>query len=113
MGRDIADRIVLQHAAARHVAALRFLFAPGRDFHQHRQFLRLAHPRLQPLPGPLGVEIIGLWRGQDLHFLADPVAAAALLQIGVERREHVAQMGDVGDRVMHLLVASAAGATSR
>ena len=103
MGGDVADRIVLQHARARHVAALRFLFAPGRDFHQHRQLLRLAHPRLQPLPGALGVEIIGFRRGQDFHFLADPVAAAALLQIGVERCEHVAQMGDVGDRVMHLL----------
>ena len=98
---------------ARHVAALRFLLAPGRDFHQHREFLRLAHPRLQPLPGALGVEIVGLRRGQDLHLLADPVAAAALLQVGVERCEHVAQMGDVGDRVMHLLLVSAAGATSR
>jgi hypothetical protein len=82
---------------------LRFLLAPGRDFHQHRELLRLAHPRLEPLPGALGVEIVGLRRGQDFHFLADPVAAAALLQVGVERRKNVAQMGDVGDRVMHLL----------
>ena len=59
VGGDVADRIVLQHAAARHVAALRFLLAPGRDLHQHREFLRLAHPRLQPLPGALGMEVVG------------------------------------------------------
>ena len=103
MGGDVADRIVLQHPAARHVAALRLLFAPGRDLHQHRQLFRLAYPRLQPLPGAFGVEVVGLRRGQDFHFLADPFAAAALLEIGVEGREHVAQMGDVGDRIVHLL----------
>ena len=43
-------------------------------------------------------------RGQDLHLLADPVAAAALLEVGVERGEHVAQMRDVGDRVVDLLL---------
>ena len=32
MGGDDADRIVLQHAAAGNVAALRLLLAPGRDF---------------------------------------------------------------------------------
>ena len=61
MGSDVADRIVLEHARARHVAALRFLLAPGRDFHQHREFLRLAHARLEPFPGALGVEVIRLW----------------------------------------------------
>ena len=35
MGGDIADGIILQHAAARHVAALRLLFAPGGDLHEH------------------------------------------------------------------------------
>ena len=89
---------------ARHVAALRLLLAPGRDLDQHRELPRLAHPRLQPFPGALGVEIVGPGRGQNLHLLADPVVAAALLQVGVERCEHVAQMGDVGDRVMQLLV---------
>ena len=59
MGGDVADRIVLQHARARHVAALRFLLAPGRDFHQHREFLWLAHPCLEPLPGALRMEIVG------------------------------------------------------
>ena len=63
MGRDVADRIVLEHAAARNVAALRLLLAPCRDFHQHRKLLGLAHPRLQPLPCALGVKVIGLWRG--------------------------------------------------
>ena len=104
MDRDVADRFVLDDPVARHVAALRFLLAPGRDLHQHRQLARLAHPGLQPLPGPFRVEIIGFGRGQDLHFLADPVAAAALLQVGIKRREHVAQMGDVGHRVMQLLL---------
>ena len=45
-----------------------------------------------------------LRRGQDLHLLADPVAAAALLEVGIERGEDVAQMGDVGHRVMNLLL---------
>ncbi len=100
MGGDVANRIVLEHAAARNVAALCLLLAPGRDFHQHRQFLRLAHPGLQPFPGAFGMEVVGPGRGQHLHLLADPIAAAALLEIGIECREHVAQMGDVGDRVV-------------
>ena len=59
LGGDIADGVVFQHAAARHVAGLRLLFAPGRDFHQHGELLRLAHPRLQPLPGTFGVKVVG------------------------------------------------------
>jgi len=60
MGRDVADRVILEYAAARNVAALRLLFAPGRDFHQHGQLPWLAHPGLQPFPGTLGVEVVGL-----------------------------------------------------
>ena len=59
MGGDVTDRIVLEHAAARDVAALRLLLAPGGDLYQDRQFFRLAHPRLQPLPGALRVEVVG------------------------------------------------------
>ena len=99
---DVADRIVFQNAAARNVTALCLLLAPCRDFHQDRELPGLADPRLQPLPGAFGMKVVGLRRGQNLHLLADPIAAAALLQVGVECREHVAQMGDVGDRVMHL-----------
>src|SRR5450755_2120992 len=100
MGGDVADGIILENTAARNVAALRLLFAPGSYFHQHRKLLWLANPRLQPLPGAFGVKVVGLRRSQNLHFLAYPVAAAALLEIGVQCSEHVAQMGDVGDGVM-------------
>ena len=50
------------------------------------------------------MEIVGFRRCQDFHLLADPFAAAALLQVGIKCCEHVAQMGDVGHRVMHLLL---------
>ncbi len=103
MGGDVADRVVLEDAAARNVAALRLLFAPCRDFHQHRKLLGLAYPGLQPLPCAFGVKVVGLGRGQNLHFLAHPVVAAALFEIGVQGREHIAQVGDVGHRVMHLV----------
>ncbi len=49
-----AARIVLEHARRWHVAALCFLLAPGRHFHQHREVLRLAVPRLEPLQARSG-----------------------------------------------------------
>ncbi len=83
------------------------------DFHQHREFLRLADPGLEPLPGAFGMKVVGAWRGEDVHFLADPFAAAALLQIGVQRREHVAQLGGRRQGRRWSAPASAGGATSR
>src|SRR5581483_11707977 len=45
VGRYIADRVILENAAARNVTALRLLFAPSRDFNQHRKLFRFAHAR--------------------------------------------------------------------
>ena len=103
--RDVADDVVLEHATARHVALLCFALAPGGDLDQHGELLGLAHPRLQALPGVLGLEAIGRGRGQHLHLLAHPVAAAALVEIGGELEVDVAQVGDVGDRVGELRLA--------
>ena len=49
------------------------------------------------------MKVVGLRRGQNLHFLAHPVVATALFEISVQRREDVAQVGNVGHRVMHLV----------
>src|SRR5215813_2139759 len=99
---DLAHHVVLEHAAARHVASLRLALAPGRDLHQHGELLGLAHPRLEPVPGELGLDPVGVGRGEHLHLLAHPLGAAALVQVAVERQKDVAQVGDIGDRVLHL-----------
>ena len=101
--RDVADGLVLEHAAARDVAGLRLALAPGGDLHQDGELLGLAHAGLEPLPGraraPSG-RFSG--RGQDFHLLAHPFGAAALVEIGRELDIDVAQMGHVGDRVGEL-----------
>ena len=100
---DLVDRVVLEHAAARHVALARLALAPGRDRLHDRQLLRLAQPHLQPLPGVLRMRIVGLARGQHLHLLVQPVGAVLALQLGLEVLVDVDQMGDVGQRIVELL----------
>jgi len=99
---DVADRVVLEHARARHVAGLRLALAPGRDLDQDREFLGLAHARLEPLPRALRIHAVGLGRGQHLHLVLDPVGAAAAAEIFDQRVIDVAQMGDVGNGVSEL-----------
>jgi hypothetical protein len=50
----------------------------------------------------LGLEAIGRGRGQHLHLLAHPVAAAASVEVGGELEVDVAQVGDVGNGVGEL-----------
>ena len=83
---DLAQHVVLEHAAARHVARLRLALAPGRDLHQDGELLGLAHAGLEALPGGLGVGPVGLGRGENLHLLAHPVGAAALGEVGDSAR---------------------------
>ena len=96
---DVADGVVLEHARARHVAGLRFALAPGRDLDQDGKLLGLAHPGLEPHPGPLRIGAVGVGRGEDLHLVVHPVGAAAPSEIGDQRRIDVAQVRDVGHRV--------------
>jgi len=90
------------------IARLRLALAPARDLHQHREFLRLARARLQPLPGVVGLHAVGFRRGEDPHLLVDPFVALALADVRGQRAVHVAQMRDVGDRVF-----SCAGVSGR
>ena len=76
--RDLVDRIVLQDAAARHVARLRLALAPGGERLQDGELARLLHAHLQPLPGVLRIGAVGLDVGEDRHLLVDPVGAVLL-----------------------------------
>ena len=53
----------------------------------------------------LGLEPVGCGGGEDLHLLAHPVAASALLEVGGELDIDVAQVGDVGGRIGQLRLA--------
>ena len=70
------DGVVLEDAAARHVAALRLALAPGGDLHQHGDLARLAQPADEAPPGVLGIGPVGLGRGEDRHLLVEPGHAA-------------------------------------
>ncbi len=96
------DRVVLEHARARHVAGLRLALAPGRDLDQDRELLGLAHAGLEPLPRALRIHAVGLGRGQHLHLVLDPIGAAAAAEVFDQRVIDVAQMGDVGNGVSEL-----------
>jgi hypothetical protein len=74
-------------------------FPPGRDLDQDGKLLGLAHPRLQPHPGPFRLGTIGVGRCQDVHLLVHPVGAATPAEVGDERAIDVAQVGDVGHRI--------------
>ena len=50
----------------------------------------------------LGLRAVGLDRGQHLHFLAHPVGAALLVEVGGKLDVDIAQVRDVGDRVAEL-----------
>ena len=50
------------------------------------------------------MRIVGLARGQHVHFLVQPVGAVFALQLGAEVLIDLDQMGDVGQRVVELLV---------
>ena len=59
------------------------------------------------------MRIVGLARGQHLHFLVQPMGAVFALELGLEVLVDVDQMGDVGQRVVELLVGQAGGGASR
>ena len=78
---DLVDRVVLDDAPARHVALARLPLAPGRDGFHHGEFGRLAQPHLQPLPGVVRMQVVGLARFEDVHFLRQPLRAAFALEL--------------------------------
>ncbi len=54
--------------------------------------------------GAFRMDVVCLGRGEDLHLLADPFAAASLFEVGIEGCEDIAQVGDIGDRVLDLIL---------
>ena len=101
---DFVDRIVLQNPRARDVSAARFPLAPCRHELDDRELGWLAEPRLQPQPGIIGMDVVGIGRFQDRHFLRQPAGAALPFQLSLQRRIDVAQMRHVGQRIFQLLV---------
>ena len=87
---------------ARHVALAGRALAPGGDLAHHGQLGGLAQPHLEASPCVLGRHLVGLARGQHAHLLGDPTVAPRLGQLAGELAAHVAQMGDVGERVGQL-----------
>ncbi len=102
---DLVDRVILDDAAAWHVARLRLALAPGGKLHENGQLQRLLDPHLQPLPGVLGLHLIGFDRGEDVHLLGHPLAAPLALQLFAEREIDVAQMRHVGEGIGELVFA--------
>ena len=113
-GRGQLDqRVVLEDAAARHVAALGIGLAEPRQLAHHGEELARLGARLDPLPGLVGLGPVGGGIGQDRHLLGHPALAPGLLQPRRQRLVDRPQVRHVGQRVAQLRLATAAAATSR
>jgi len=99
---DLDQRFVLQDAAPRQIATLRFLFPPGRDLAQDRKEPRLVAAQLEPTPGLARRDAVGGGVGQHRHFLLHPVGAPALLDAAPELLISRAEMGHVAQRILQL-----------
>ena len=98
--RDVVHRLVAQHPVSRHVAALRFGLAPGREVAQHRQLARLSQAGLDPEPGRRRIEAVDRRVGERGHLLGKPALALVAVEPGGDLFVDDAEMGDVGDRVV-------------
>ena len=79
MGGDLGERLVLHDAAARQVARLRLLLAPGGDLaHASGRGPRACGSELQIRRQASPDQGVGRRIGQHRHLLVDPAAAAGL-----------------------------------
>ena len=99
---DLHQRIVLEHSAARHVAALRLGLAPSRNLDEDGEIARLADAVAKPLPGAFRMLLVSRRRSEQSHFVVEPTESAARRQPIAQIDVDVAQMGYVGDRVFDL-----------
>src|SRR6185437_3084451 len=102
--RDVADDVILEHPTARHVAGLRFAFAPCRHLDEDRKLLRLADAALEPFPRAIRIGAIGLRRSQDVHLSFNPAAAPAFVEISGEMEIDIAEVGYVRQGISDLCV---------
>ena len=107
---DFVERVVLENATPRHVAAAGLAFAPRGDALKHGQLHRLAQAHLQALPCIFRVDIVRLARFEHGHLVGQPACAALPLQLGFQMRIDIAQMSDIGERVIELLFGERAAA---
>lgn len=59
------------------------------------------------------MHVIGFARFQNVHLFGQPKRAAFSLQLRLERQIDIAQMGDVGQRIIQLLFRQRAAAPVR
>ena len=105
MGGDIEKNIVTKDPVARHVPALGLALAPGRDLAKHGIEARAGAFGFEPPPRLFGVLGIGFGRGQLPHLLVQPAGATGPFDATAELVIGGAQVGDIGQRVVELLIA--------
>ena len=105
IGGELEQQIVAHDAVARQIAPLRLALAPGRQRLHDRQEARLARAQLDPPPGLVGRLLVGVRIGEAGQLLGDPLAAPGLPQLRLEALVDHAQMDDVGQRIVELLLA--------